>query len=325
MNYVIGFDGGGTKTRCVLGDLQGNILADAISGPSNHQMTGPDTTKNVLKTLFNQVLTQTQVNKDHISFIFLGLAGADIPSDFELLNGICKDLFGQIPFEVVNDSWIIMRSGTKEPYGAVSIYGTGANAAAINSQGKMSILRALGHPFGAAGGGYEISQDALHYAFRSNEKTYKKTALEDHIPKLMGYKDIESLLSDMYPENKLGQDILRKITPLVFDLAHKGDEVCIEILDRKGRTQGEMINGVIEQSGMTGQAFPIILGGSVFKGVGHTFKNSIARTVHSKSPQADFIFSTLEPVAGAYLFALDRIKVSLDQRAYNNLKGALTI
>lgn len=325
MKYVIGFDGGGTKTRCVLGDLQGNIIADHIDGPSNHQIIGPEKTKNVLKTLYKTTLETSNIDKEDISFIFLGLSGADLPEDFDLLNNICKSIFGDTPFEVANDSWIIMRSGLKKPHGAVSIYGTGANAAAINKNGDMSILRALNYSLGGAGGGPEIARAALHYAFRSNEKTYQSTVLEIEIPKLLGYDDIRHLLTAMYPENKLSSDDFNKITPLVFELASKGDEVSIEILQEKGITHGQMINGVLKQSNMIGEEFSIVLGGSVFKGQGSTFINSIRETVHSKSPKAKFIMSKLEPVAGAYLFALDRINIHLDDQAYRRLYDFLEI
>ena len=35
MNYLIGIDGGGTKTRCVAADINGNPLYETTGGPSN--------------------------------------------------------------------------------------------------------------------------------------------------------------------------------------------------------------------------------------------------------------------------------------------------
>src|ERR1700690_4445192 len=40
MRYVLGFDGGGTKTDCVLMDEDRNVLAQAHSGPSNPLRVG---------------------------------------------------------------------------------------------------------------------------------------------------------------------------------------------------------------------------------------------------------------------------------------------
>ena len=38
--FVIGIDGGGTKTAAIIADLNGNILAQHMAGPSNFQIHG---------------------------------------------------------------------------------------------------------------------------------------------------------------------------------------------------------------------------------------------------------------------------------------------
>ena len=38
--FVIGMDGGATKTAGILSDLNGNVLAEETSGPSNLQVVG---------------------------------------------------------------------------------------------------------------------------------------------------------------------------------------------------------------------------------------------------------------------------------------------
>ena len=63
----------------------------------------------------------------------------------------------------------------------------------------MKILRALNYHLGGGGGGGDIAYDALHYAFRSNEKTYKHTALARELPILFGYENADDLLNNLYP------------------------------------------------------------------------------------------------------------------------------
>jgi len=325
LKYTIGFDGGATKTRCVLGDTQGNILANIEAGPSNHQIIGINETKNTLKTLLDEVLSKAHLKLEDIEFIFLGLAGADLPSDFDMLNGICKDLFKDVAYEVANDAWIIMRSGTSEPFGAVSIYGTGANAGAINLDGDMKILRSLSYNLGGAGGGSEIANDALHYAFRSNEETYTKSALETELPKHLNMDSIETLLDKIYPQYNLEHSDYTKIPPLVFKLAKEGDLVCQEILTQKGKVQGQMVNGVIKQANMIGTKFPVVLGGSVYKGESHYFIDAMKRTILEQSPQATFNYPKLQPVAGAYLFSLDRLHIKLSNDESQHLSQQLSL
>lgn len=325
MKYIIGFDGGGTKTRCVLGDFHGNIISDHIGRPSNHQTIGLEETKAVLNDLFHQVLASSNLSESDIGYVFLGLAGADLPSDFVKLNEICQSIFKTIKFEVVNDAWIIMRSGTKDPYGAVSIYGTGANAGAINTQGEMNILRALYYELGGGGGGGDIARDALHYTFRSNEKTFDYTLLEETLPKLFDFTSAEALLDNLYPEDNMSYEDMTKIPPLVFKLAKEGDHVCQMILTEKGKLQGQMLNGVLRQGNMIGSKFPVVLGGSIYKGNSPEFIDAFKAEVLSKSPEAEFLFADLEPVAGAYLFGLDRVNKHLSEDEVSQLKTVLSL
>ena len=41
-NFVLGVDGGGSGTRCVIADLSGKILARGRGGPSNPLTAGAD-------------------------------------------------------------------------------------------------------------------------------------------------------------------------------------------------------------------------------------------------------------------------------------------
>ncbi len=325
MKYILGFDGGGTKTCCVLGNLEGNILEVLEAGPSNYQNIGIDVTKNTIESLYKTALNNQNLKEEDIAFAFLGLAGADLPADFKILNGISEDIFKTIPFEVVNDAWIIMRSGTPDAYGAVSIYGTGANAGAINNKGEMNILRALTYNLGGAGGGGEIADDALHFTFRSNEQTYKKSKLETELPKLLNTDSIDALLEKLYPVYNLAYTEYLKITPLVFKLAKEGDEVCQEILFEKGKLQGQMVNGVLTQAGMINTTFPVVLGGSVFKGESPYFVHAMKQVILDKSPAATFNYPKLKPVAGSYLFALDRLNKKLSDGELNKVKESLKI
>ena len=42
MGLIIAIDAGGTKTDCVIGTTEGEILAKLVSGPANYQLVGAD-------------------------------------------------------------------------------------------------------------------------------------------------------------------------------------------------------------------------------------------------------------------------------------------
>lgn len=321
MKHVAGIDGGGTKTRCLVGDLQGHILGDCTLGASNHQTAGRKQARAVIEEVYKKALDQAGIQPEDIQYVFLGLAGADLPSDFKLLNRWCAGIFKDIPFQVANDTWISMRSGLKGTWGAVSICGTGSNAGACHPDGRRIILNALDYELGNYGGGEHITQKALHYAFRAYEGTSCETALTKELPALLGARDMEDLLSKFYPQTLITDKDLREVSPLVFRLAGERDGICQQILIKMGHVLGEMAAGVIRRLGMENMEVPVVLGGSIYRGDNPLLVDEFTTALHMIVPRASIRIPSLPPVAGAYLSALDSIKAAPDSTAYKNLQN----
>lgn len=318
--YVAAYDGGASKTRCWIGDEMGNILADCLGGPSNHQNCGPEETRRVITDLLKEALQKADLQILDISYAYLGLAGADLPSDFEMLYKLLNPVFGEVPFKIVNDAWIIMRSATTSPWGAVCICGTGSNAGAAHPDGQQAILRALSYSLGNYGGGGDITREALHYAFRADEKTGPDTLLEKYLPEVLGASDIEDLLGKFYPDQEDGIYLkMKKVPPLVFELASKGDKVCQDILIRMGEILGDMTAGVIKRLDMCSMEIPVVLGGSVFHGNSPLLIDAFTLSIHKTAPKAYMQLPTLPPVAGAYLYGLDSLKLECGSQVYKAL------
>ena len=52
MKYLIGIDGGGTKTHCIITNLEGNILYQCYGSPSNFLILGVE---KVSETIFELI------------------------------------------------------------------------------------------------------------------------------------------------------------------------------------------------------------------------------------------------------------------------------
>jgi len=314
MKYIIGYDGGGSKTRCILANAAGEILCDLVGGPSNHQMIGIKATKKVIETLYLKTLEKSNLPPEAIDLIYLGLAGADLPGDFKKLNKIGNEIFKNQPFHLVNDAWIILKSGLLDHWGAVSIYGTGANAAVITPTGERKILRALGYIAGGYGGGGDMAKEALHLAFRSNEKTHKKSQLEMALPKLFGKASMDQLLELLYPNNIINEECYKKIPPLVFELAKAGDDVCIELLKKMGKTQGKMVLGVLKSVDLKEKQVPVVIGGSIYKGVSNHFIESMLLEIQKYAQDAYLVKPKYPPVYGALFSGYETIGLEIPKQ-----------
>jgi N-acetylglucosamine kinase-like BadF-type ATPase len=318
VQYVIGIDGGGTKTRGVLSLLNGKVIADVTVGPSNYQIIGSTKAQNTFQALLDDLTSN--INKNDIQFIYFGLSGADLPSDFETIYHFLSPLVGTIPHVVENDTWCVFRSALQQQWGVVSLYGTGSNAGAVDMKGEKHILRALGYAAGGSGGGDEIAMTALHYAFRADEGTYKQTSLSTLIPSMLGLKSMSDVVDYVYPTFRISEKVFKLLPPIVFEEAGKGDAVCEEILTNFGRTQGEMVKGMLIKANLTNHQVPVVLGGSVYKGSSPHFLDAMMNTIKEVAPLSYAVKPDLPPVAGSVLYALEKANIVPTDDTYTFLQ-----
>ena len=88
MRFVLGFDGGGTKTECVLMNESRRILARSRSGPSNPSRIGLEAAFRALQEAAEQALTASGVPAAEVAAIHGGIAGMGVP---ELNSGLARN------------------------------------------------------------------------------------------------------------------------------------------------------------------------------------------------------------------------------------------
>lgn len=310
MKYIAGVDGGASKTHCVIGDGEGHILSEGSSSCSSYHVVGADAAKKAVEQAIDEAAGTLGIKKEDISFTVLGMASADLKSDFEVLYGAFGDLLPRGRFKILNDTWIGLRAGIPENWGVVSVCGTGGACAGRNKQGEEVRLLNLSYELGNCGGGADIARMALHYAFRSFEKTGPPTALEREIPKVTGYNGLEDIIQtaltmDISPEDIYG------IPVLVGKLACEGDAVCQDIFVHIGHEMGEIAAGVIKRLGMERARFDVTLIGSVFKSDCPLLFDEYTAAIHRTAPFANVSVAKEPPAYGAYYLAreeYERIK-----------------
>jgi len=302
--YVIGIDGGGTKTACMLADLSGQELAYSVAGGSNHQTIGVfSAMENVCKSI-DLACVQLGIGRESINHVFLGMAGADLPEDMDLLSTNLRAALGAIPFHLVNDSWIAFSSATECQWGAVSICGTGNNLGVKDKTGHVYSVRALRYMLGNYGGGNHLAEMALHRAFRCDEGTGPYTALTKELPAFCRCSSMDELAHRIYVSDYRYQREFN-IPKLVFDLAYDGDEVSQALIENMAWEIGEMLGRLIIKAGLKHEVVPLVLSGSLYlKDQHHLFIPHIQRAVEQFVPCVKVLLAQNPPVYGALLDSL---------------------
>lgn len=326
MSYVIGIDGGGTKTCCMLADEQGKILAETLTGCTNHQLCGAKQAAERLETAVETLLEQAGVRPEEIAFLCIGLSGADSQQDILLIEQNLTGICARTPHRIVNDLLVAFACGTDQETGAVSICGTGHNTAVLGPQGLLSGINALRYPLGNFGGGRMLTDCALHAAFRCWEGTGRRTGLADRLPALCGLRDMDAVRQAVYESGYTAQ-YGWPVPRLVDELALEGDEVSQTLLCDFGRTQGEMLSGLLRRARLTENAIPVVLSGSIYSRTEYSgLIETFCKSVRTVCPQAQFTLVREPPCLGAVRLALRMLQngsnpFSPNLKTFTNLGG----
>jgi N-acetylglucosamine kinase-like BadF-type ATPase len=81
--FVIGVDGGGSKTAVVLLDQNGQMLGRGLSGSSNHHNVGLAQAKANLWVGMSQAAASASIALESVAAVTWALAGVDRPEERE--------------------------------------------------------------------------------------------------------------------------------------------------------------------------------------------------------------------------------------------------
>jgi N-acetylglucosamine kinase-like BadF-type ATPase len=320
LNYYVGVDGGGSKTLAVVSDSAGRIIGRGESGCGNHQLGVEQASINI-DAAVSQALSQAQLLRSDISFALFGLAGADREADFRILRPMIAN-FGFDHCDVVCDTVIGLRAGTRQPDGVVIICGSGTNCYGVNNRGEQFQCGGFGYTFGDFGGGTDLAIEVFRSVIRSWEGRERMTLLTEAALRTLGYKSVEQMFHHFLDQ---GRGVPHSIVKLLFEVAPE-DEVARGILQRQGTELGLAASAVIRKLGMQQDKFDLVMVGSVLtRGDSQYLTPYIEQEVIGMAPGVRMRILTMEPVAGAVLLAMERTDRNLDEFVYEHLEERLAV
>ena len=169
----IGIDGGGTKTKMVSYDDDGNICQEIVL-PTVHILS--QTPKKCIEILKAGV---EQLDQQSVSKIGIGLAGygQDIKIRKEI-EDICLKAFKNRPFVLKSDVQIAIEGALDGQDGIVVIAGTGSIALSLK-EGMLQRCGGWGYQLGDEGSAYWIAKKMLNVFCQEVDGRLEKTILYD--------------------------------------------------------------------------------------------------------------------------------------------------
>jgi N-acetylglucosamine kinase-like BadF-type ATPase len=322
--YVIGVDGGGTKTIAALSDLNLKILKIAKTGPSNLRNVGRDqAVLNISKAILKVI---KEIKEKNISSIFIALAAVEEEFKSEK-EKIKKEIFknpkilkvlkspeSSRQIEIISDQLAAFRAGTEEKDGLVLIAGTGSVCHGWRLQptnrppaSRAPKKEAKAGGWGWAndeGSGFWTGQKGYQAIFKELDGRGKKTKITKLLFKEWKLKRKEDLMKKIY-----GSDSIRNISLIsktVDKAAQMQDKVARKILEEAREELSILANSVIKRLNFQNKKFPLVLIGAMFKS--KIVLNTVKKEIKRLAPRAEFIFPNEEPVIGAIKLAIENSK-----------------
>jgi N-acetylglucosamine kinase-like BadF-type ATPase len=305
--FVIGLDGGGTKTAAVLADIHGNVLAEETGGPSNFQIIGIEKAAETILGLIERCCKQHGCSSDDVAGVTVGLTGAGRPGDqrrmWEGLIGAAERRNVSLNMVVVeSDARIALEGAFKGKVGIILIAGTGSIAFGKDMEGNVHRAGGWGRTLGDEGSGYKIGRDGLNAVTRHLDERLKETLLTKLVARDFGLSSQEKIITAVYRENF---DVA-SIAPLVIEAAEQKDPEAARILNRATFELSEHVRALllkIERVSRARHKIPLAFIGSVI-----TSESVLTKILRHKItfslPQISIVQPAASPAYGAVLLAI---------------------
>ena len=261
MAYALGFDGGGTKTDCVLLDAKSAVVGEGHGGPANPLRSGYDGAFTSLREAAAAAMAAGKIRPADITRVCAGLAGAGRSSVVRRMMTFLSQEFPLSQAQVVTDYEIALEAAVGQGQGVILIAGTGSVAYGRNAEGETWRAGGYGPWVGDEGSAFEIGRRAVSAVMRSRDGDAQVTAMTEMIPAALDCPDWDDL---MLRAMKNPDDVFPKLFPVVAAAASSQDTAAKEILFASAIGLGNLAMVVIRRLGMKGQKFPLVKCGGVF-------------------------------------------------------------
>ena len=309
--YVMGIDGGATKTLAAVFDLDERAVHLAEGGPSNADAVGAASAVDALLDVADLALQRAGIAQSELATAVLAVAGTDTDAIAGNVRSARTD-----DWIVVNDvvgAWAVATGG-RPGVGAIS--GTGSNVFGVGPGGQAWRVGGWGHLLGDQGSGYWLGNESIRAALADRDGSGPQTGLSDAAADFFEVPSVEALAALVYAK-PLTKGEIAAFAVVACELAQGGDAVARELYRRGAAELAAQIVVVIGHAGLARGGddradsrrgedhngdFPVGLIGSVFR-AGPMFVDPIAAAVHQVAPRARVSVVEMAPVGGSLQLA----------------------
>jgi N-acetylglucosamine kinase-like BadF-type ATPase len=298
---ILAVDGGNSKTDVALIGADGTVIAHARGPLSSPHHLGLDGCLDVLQDLVDA----TGLDGRRADVAQVMLAGVDFPEEEELVHAAVATRGWASRTQVANDTFAVLRAGTERGWGVAITCGAGINCVGVGPDGRHVRFPALGRITGDWGGGYDVGEEALYAAARSEDGRGPTTQLERLVPQHFGLESPLEVAHQIHlgaiPRNQIVE-----LAPVALAAA-ADDAVAASIRDRLVEEILALVRATVTRLGLVAEPVEIVVGGGLMRRADADLLGRVETGLRAVGPRLELRRTTLPPIVGAALLGLDAL------------------
>ncbi|WP_436499031.1 N-acetylglucosamine kinase [Actinokineospora sp. HUAS TT18] len=300
---VLAVDGGNSKTDVALVTADGVVLGRARGPGFTPHQVGVSAAVDVIAATVRAAMGDVRPPfADHVSAY---LAGADLPEDETALRAELEWRGYGRSVEVGNDTFAVLRAGSRNGWGVAVVCGAGVNAVGVGPDGRVARFPALGRVSGDWGGGMHLAEEVLWHAVRAEDGRGAATALVALVRSRFGVERVVDVSLGLH-RGEIAVSSLDQLVGPLFDAAGS-DEVAAGIVARMADEVCALGLALLDRLDLRERAVEVVLGGGVLTAASPAFLATIRRKYARRAPLAELVVSTDAPIVGVTQLGLDHL------------------
>ncbi len=300
--YIVGLDGGGTKTAVTVADLRENILLTFQSGAINPNGEKIENVNRNLADIFAK-LKEVCGSMDNCAAVCIGSAGISNPTVEQVFVTAAEKAEYRGKLVITGDHQTAFYGALGKPLGAILIAGTGSICYGKNKFGREHRTGGFGHLIDDEGSGYAIGRDILSSVVRAFDGREEKTVLTDMVYHQLHCSNIEQLVGFIYDTGTNKRDIAALSPNLTLACAQK-DKAALRIAEKCAEELKNLAVPVVEKLEL--QKESLALSGSILL-KDDTIKNGFINKIKADYPDLTCHMPKHDASYGAVLIAMESL------------------
>jgi N-acetylglucosamine kinase-like BadF-type ATPase len=312
-------DGGGTKTRLVLVDADGEVAASHIAPGCDHLQIGIEGVRDVLVAGLSALLAQARIEASAIAYAFFGLPAYGEDNAVQpILDALPQPLLGHDRYRCGNDMVCAWAGSLAGADGINIVAGTGSIGYG-ERRGKSARAGGWGEIFSDEGSAYWIAARGLNVFSRMSDGRLPRGPLhEGFSSKFHLERDLELCAALAHDHSRAK---IASLSPLVAGAAHAGDAWAVSIFDDAARELAAIAEAVRQALAYEHDEWvPISHSGGVFC-CGELILRPLTKHLAAHCRTYRLIAPVLTPAFGAAIYAARLAAQPLTQSAIDRLKN----